>query len=114
MGWKDWSYVKKSILISLVIVILSFLPFLESAVKDNKCDAIPNLGGANQPGCLTMIFSLLLTPGFISGGIWMGGDCKLLCWILIGFFSFIFYSIIFSLIGFLYGKIKNRKQGMGK
>lgn len=107
MGWKDWSYVKKSIIVSLIIVVLAFTPFLETSTRNNKCEPIPNLGGPNYPYCLTMIFSLFLLPGFIIATVLLGIDLTARHWIFIGFLSF----IIYFLIGYLYTKLKNKTKG---
>ena len=118
MAWKDWSYIKKSLLISFIIVVLSFLPFLEYALRGNalQCEPIPNLGGANAPYCVTMIFSLLLISGFIIRmgliflltGASISGEMFPSSWILVGIISFIFYFLICTFIGWMIGKVKSK------
>lgn len=103
---------KKGVWICFLIIIIAFLPFLEYGLRSNTCEPIPNLGGPNDPYCVTMIFSLLLIPGFIIstivksffGGV--GTDFTTIYWVLTGFFSLVFYLLIYALIAWIYNKIK--------
>jgi hypothetical protein len=97
---------KKGILICFILIAVAFLPFLEYNLRLNACEPIPNAGGPNHPYCVTMIFSLFLTPGFIVAMIFGGEDLTSMHWVLIGFFSFIFYLLIYFLIAWIYSKIK--------
>lgn len=111
MGWKDWNAYQKGILICFLIIVIAFLPFVEYKLRLNTCEPIPNLGGPNEPYCTTMFFSLLLIPGFFIDTLILlrgGGDVTLMHWVLIGFFSFIIYSLICALGIWVYGKIRSK------
>lgn len=106
---------KKGVLICFIIIVIAFLPFLEYSLRSNTCEPIPNLGGPNHPYCITMIFSLFLIPGFIIsmiGKLFFGGvgaDFTSIYWAFTGFFSLIFYLLIYILIAWIYNKIKKRE-----
>jgi len=102
---------KKRIIICSLIVGIAFLPFLETAFRSHACEPILNIGGPNKPYCVTMVFMVFLIPGFIISsmcGIFME---SILFVITSGFFSFIFYLLMYALFSWIY---KKRKYNLKK
>lgn len=109
------SYIGKGVLISFLITALSYLPILEGSLRSftDRCGPVPNFGGANEPYCVTMIFSLLQIPGFVIAMVVRsffaksGADLTFDFWVMSGIFNFVFYVAICVSIGLIYRKVKS-------
>jgi hypothetical protein len=92
MGWKNWSYWVKGGVIGLVVLIILV------AIEMFYCPEFVKLGYSKQSIC-----SLVRSVGFDFGG---GSTVS---WTIF----FVSFLLIGALIGFIYGKIKQRGKRNG-
>ena len=115
MGWKDWSYVKKGIILAAIIyLLLVFLFFLSSYLfgckimdeYSNRCLVWGLLGG------IIYLPSSLFFIG-INGKInysWVNHFSPVLAEVVFIFLGLVIYIVIGALIGWIVGKIKSRNE----
>ncbi len=121
MRWKNWPYWLKGGVIGVIIWLILIIFYKVSGLI-LSCE-IPTLDIMNGNCCYNFIQDFILEISFIPSLLHISSSIGSPCghvgpisvfsfWII----SFISYIMIGSLIGFIYGKIKNRnkKQEVGK
>ena len=100
MGWKNWSYWLKGGIIGLVIFLIITVLF---QLLTSSISVVPTRSN---------LFVYFLMPGIISALMWCG-DCQAkggepIMISMMVVISIITYFLIGAIIGYIYGKIKNK------